>query len=111
MEGNKSQLHLPEALTDDQGMYMVKAYNQYGMMQCKAMLAVLPDANKPKETAPVFVSKLQPIVGTIGEPVSFSVQLDKSPTEKYKVEWFKVWYHTDYHNDLFWLVNLCLSKV
>ena len=91
IEPNKSTLHLPEVLPDDQGMYMVKAYNQYGMMQCKAMLAVQPDVNKlPKETAPVFVNKLQNVTGTVGEPLSLSVQLKDEPTPNYKVEWFKV---------------------
>ena len=82
---------MPEVLLDDQGMYMVKAYNQYGMMQCKAMMAVLPDeSKKPKETAPAFVTKLSDKTATIGEPLSLTVQLSEQPTPTYRVEWYKV---------------------
>ena len=82
---------MPEVLLDDQGMYMVKAYNQYGMMQCKAMMAVLPDeSKKPKETPPTFVTKLSDKTATIGEPLSLTVQLSEQPTPTYRVEWYKV---------------------
>lgn len=81
---------MPEVFSDDQGMYMVKAYNPYGMMQSKAMLAVEPDLNKVRETVPTFVSKLSSMTATLGEPVSFSIQLKEEPSPNHKVEWFKV---------------------
>lgn len=72
-------------------MYMVKAYNQYGMMQCKAMIAVLPDeSKKPKETTPTFTNGLSNVTATVGEPLSLSVQLKEQLTPNYRVEWFKV---------------------
>lgn len=36
-----STLHISEAFPEDTGMYTVKAYNKYGMTQCKAKLTVL----------------------------------------------------------------------
>lgn len=76
-------------------MYMVKAYNQYGMMQCKAVLAVLPDESKrPKEAAPILTSRLSDVTATIGEPLSLSVQLRDEPTPNYRVEWFRVCIHS-----------------
>lgn len=82
---------MPEVFADDEGMYMVKATNPYGMMQSKAMLIVEPDSSKPKETAPRFITKLKHMTGTVGEPVSLTIQLEEQPTlPTYKVEWFKV---------------------
>jgi len=76
---------------EDQGMYMVKAYNQYGMSQCKAMLVVVPDVNKqPQESIPTFTSKLSDVTGVVGEPLSLTVQLKEPPTPTYRVEWFRV---------------------
>lgn len=91
-ETHKSTLYMPEVFTDDQGMFMVKAHNPYGMMQTKAMVVVMPDTSKVVETVPTFVSKLHHMTATIGEPVSFTIQLKEEPTPSYKVEWFKVSY-------------------
>lgn len=107
-EAHKSTLYMPEVFSDDQGMYMVKAYNPYGMMQTKAMLVVEPDTSKVVETAPTFVSKLTNITATLGEPVSFTVQLTETPTPSYKVEWFKVSYIASHFIHVFIRCNMKL---
>ena len=35
-----STLHVPEVFTEDAGLFTVKAYNKFGMVQCKAKLTV-----------------------------------------------------------------------
>ena len=35
-----SSLHVPEVFSEDAGLFTVKAYNKFGMVQCKAKLTV-----------------------------------------------------------------------
>lgn len=35
-----SSLHIPEVFAEDSGLFTVKAYNKFGMVQCKAKLTV-----------------------------------------------------------------------
>ena len=84
---NKSFLLIPEVFLEDAGTYTVKATNQFGMMECKAMMSVKEDPQKVKEFSPEFKVQMRDISITIGEPATFDVQVSGNPRPE--VYWTK----------------------
>eukprot|EP00106_Octopus_bimaculoides_P016754 XP_014784196.1 PREDICTED: titin-like isoform X3 [Octopus bimaculoides] len=82
-----STLHISEVFPEDSGMYTVKAYNKYGMTQCKAKMTVMEEEEAAKETSPEFRNLLRDTKVVVGEPATFDCEVIGKP--KPKVHWQK----------------------
>ena len=76
-----STLYIPEVFPEDTGMFMVKAYNMYGTVQCKAKLTVVEEEETQREVSPEFRSLIRDTAIMEGEPATFDCQV-KAPTVK-----------------------------
>ncbi|GFS02464.1 titin, partial [Elysia marginata] len=85
-----SSLHVPEVFIEDAGLFTVKAYNKFGMVQCKAKLTVEEGEAPEKEVPPEFRSLARDTKVFQGEPVTFDCQITGSPTPE--VHWTKEGY-------------------
>jgi titin len=76
---NKSFLIIKEVFIEDAGTISVRASNQFGMAECKAILAVVEDPNKVKESPPQFAAQMRDLSIQIGEPATFDVEIIGQP--------------------------------
>lgn len=84
-----SSLHIPEVFPEDTGMFMVKAYNMYGTVQCKAKLTVVEEEDTTERVnSPEFRNLIHDINTVMGEPATFDCQVTGRP--KPTVQWRKV---------------------
>ena len=84
----KSFLLIPEVFLEDAGIFTVRAFNQFGMAECRAVLSVKEDQSKIKEVPPEFRVQMRDITIKIGEPATFDCQITGHP--KPEVYWAKV---------------------
>ncbi|RUS90394.1 hypothetical protein EGW08_001889, partial [Elysia chlorotica] len=85
-----STLHVPEVFSEDAGLFTVKAYNKFGMVQCKAKLTVEERETQEKEVPPEFRNLARDTKVIQGEPVTFDCQITGSPPPE--VHWTKEGY-------------------
>ncbi|XP_060064415.1 titin-like, partial [Ylistrum balloti] len=82
-----STLFIPEVFPEDTGMYMVKAYNMYGTVQCKAKMTVIEEESPERDIPPEFRSLIRDSNVVEGEPATFDCQVSGRP--KPKIHWQK----------------------
>ncbi|CAG5126018.1 unnamed protein product, partial [Candidula unifasciata] len=82
-----SSLHIPEVFAEDAGLFTVKAYNKFGLVQCKAKLTVDESEIKEREVPPEFISLTRDTKAIQGEPVTFDCQITGTPPPQ--VYWTK----------------------
>ncbi|KAK3082882.1 hypothetical protein FSP39_007872 [Pinctada imbricata] len=82
-----STLYIPEVFPEDTGLFMVKAYNMYGTVQCKAKLTVVEEEETERDSSPEFRALLRDTAIMEGEPATFDCQVTGHP--KPTVHWEK----------------------
>lgn len=73
---------------EDGGIYTVRAFNQFGMVECRCIITVVEDTTKVKDIPPEFRVQMRDITIRIGEPATFDCQINGHPRPD--VYWAKV---------------------
>ena len=74
-QANRSTLFIPEALTENAGVYTVKAENQAGSVTSTATLTVEKEIRVEDYTPPIIVKELVPMKVMDGEEVDLTCQV------------------------------------
>ena len=105
-----STLHIPEVFPEDTGVFMVKAYNMYGTVQCKAKLTVVEEEETTERVnSPEFRNLIHDINTVQGEPATFDCQVTGRPRPT--VQWRKVGYNRQLHSHEFEMGWIFYNKI